>query len=1131
MPDNLPPERGRQIDLVCQRFEAAWKSGTPPRIADFLDGWTKPERVLLLRQLVLIDVAYRRQRGETSDELYHDFTDFDPRWLGPVVNGELDQTVAFELDPPGSATPEESTPDPEDTPPHFAPTLAAAATIEPGAVIAGRYTLQEKIGAGGMGQVWIARQTEPVLRQVALKLVKAGLASQAIFARFEQERQTLALMDHPNIARVLDGGLTPSGQPFFVMEFVPGAPVTKFCDQARLPLRERLELFVLICQAVQHAHQKGIVHRDLKPANILVTLLDGKAVPRIIDFGLAKASAGDRLEESLTSPLESFAGTVEYMPPEQLACSSADVDTRADIYSLGIILYELLTGLRPLDANRLKQTSHGEMLRILNEEEPDRPSRRLAAEARLPALAALRQTKPRRLLTLLRDDLDWVVLKCLEKSRERRYETVNGLARDIQRFLAEKPVEAHPPSLRYPLTKFVRRHRGPVLAAALVVLALVGGVVGTTWGLIRANAAAAAEGLAKRDAEDKKQLAEEAAAAEKRARLDLEQELKYAQGIADFVANDLLALTSVEGQDRFGGVGKEALSRNTTLEQLLDRAAAKLNQRRDLDPRIEAELRWMIGVNYRGQGKAALAVPFLERCVTLRQDVLGNDHPDTLKARNSLAVAYRVAGRVPEAIALLEQVRDARARTLGADHLDTISAQHNLAVAYQSAGRLPEAIALFEQVRDARTKALGAENPDTLAVRHNLAFTYRAAGRVPEAIALFEQVRAARTKVLGADHPDTLRTRQALALAYRAAGRVPEAITLLEQVRDEQVKILGAEHPDTLTTLDSLAQVYKADGRLVLAIALYELVRDARVKNPGPEHPDTLVTLNNLAAAYLTVGRIPEAISILERVRDVQGKVVGPNHPDTLTTLNNLAAAYWKAQQLNRSVPLFEEVLQRQQATLGRQHPDTLRTVGNLGVNYKDAGQLEKAILLLEETYRASRTRPTLRWVEPKLLEAYGKAGKTAEATQLVQTQVADARKALPRGSPQLAASLVQSSMTLLQMAAFADAEPLLRECLAIREKTEPESWTTFHTQSLLGAALLGQQKVEEAEPLLRAGYDGMKQRQAKIPRQSQVRLTEALERLVQFAEATGQMEEAAKWRRIQKGEEDKSVAGPEGQR
>jgi eukaryotic-like serine/threonine-protein kinase len=379
-------------------------------------------------------------------------------------------------------------------------------TAAPDVVIAGRYMLQQKIGEGGMGEVWVAEQTKPVKRKVALKLIKTGMDSRAVLARFEQERQALAMMDHPNIARVLDGGLTPSGQPFFVMDLVNGLPLTKFCDEARLTTRERLELFVPVCQAVQHAHQKGIVHRDLKPANILVTLIDGKPVPKVIDFGVAKATVGNLTDDCMSTQFGTVVGTLEYMSPEQAEFSGVDIDTRADIYSLGVILYELLTGLRPINGKRLKEAALTEMVRIIQEEEPSKPSARLSTDESLPSMAALRQTEPRKLMALLRGELDWVVMKCLEKKRDRRYDTANGLARDIQRYLADEPVEARPPSAGYRLSKFLRRNKGPVVAAALVLLTLLAGIAGTTFGLIRAEHRRI-EALAQREIADKAKIA------------------------------------------------------------------------------------------------------------------------------------------------------------------------------------------------------------------------------------------------------------------------------------------------------------------------------------------------------------------------------------------------------------------------------------------------------------------------------------------------------------------------------------------------------------------------------------------------------------------------------------------------
>ncbi|MFL5241099.1 MAG: protein kinase domain-containing protein [Gemmataceae bacterium] len=394
---------------------------------------------------------------------------------------ELGQTVASELGAPNHGGTRMYSAEPEGSPAAFVPTTENRLQFEPGLVIAGRYTLAQKIGEGGMGEVWVAKQTEPIKRKVALKFIKTGMDSRVVLARFEQERQALALMDHPNIARVLDGGMTPNGQPFFVMELVNGLALNKYCDEAKLTLKQRLELFVPICQAVQHAHQKGIVHRDLKPANILITMIDANPVPKVIDFGVAKATAGKLTDESMSTQFGAVVGTLEYMSPEQAAYAGEDIDTRADIYSLGVILYELLTGLKPIDAKRLRKAAFTEMVRIIREEEPSKPSTRLSTDESLPSLAALRQTEPKKLTALLRGELDWVVMKCLEKQRERRYETAIGLARDIQRYLAYEVVEARPPTAGYRLKKFVRRNRVMVSAGSVVAGTLLVGVVAFAW--------------------------------------------------------------------------------------------------------------------------------------------------------------------------------------------------------------------------------------------------------------------------------------------------------------------------------------------------------------------------------------------------------------------------------------------------------------------------------------------------------------------------------------------------------------------------------------------------------------------------------------------------------------------------
>ncbi len=361
----------------------------------------------------------------------------------------------------------------------------APASEQPGTIIAGRYKLLEEIGEGGMGTVWAAEQTTPVRRKVALKLIKVGMDSRSVLARFEAERQALALMDHPNIAKVLDGGLTESGRPYFVMEYVKGVPITEYCDATQQTVQERLNLFVQVCSALQHAHQKGIIHRDLKPSNILVAPYDDKPVPKVIDFGLAKAMHQSLTEKTLYTAHEMVLGTPLYMSPEQSQLNNLDIDTRADIYSLGVLLYELLTGTTPIERKRFKEAAWDEVRRMIREEEPPRPSMRLSSTDTLPSLATFRHTEPARLKKLVRGELDWIVMKALEKDRTRRYETASGFALDIQRYLDDEVVEARPPSTGYRIGKFVRRHKGQVIAAGLVLLVLLAGIAGTTWGLFR----------------------------------------------------------------------------------------------------------------------------------------------------------------------------------------------------------------------------------------------------------------------------------------------------------------------------------------------------------------------------------------------------------------------------------------------------------------------------------------------------------------------------------------------------------------------------------------------------------------------------------------------------------------------
>src|SRR5262245_39413189 len=408
----------------------------------------------------------------------------DEACAGDAVLRQRVEALLRAHDEPGAFL-SERRPDPNATSPHALP----SPRVDP--VIAGRYRLLEEIGEGGMGTVWMAEQREPVKRLVAIKLIKAGMDSKAVLTRFEAERQALALMDHPHIAKVLDGGFTQDGHPFFVMELVKGLPLTEYCDSRRLSVNDRLELFVQICSAVQHAHQKGIIHRDLKPSNVLITEHDGKPVPKVIDFGLAKALGATNLltERTFHTAYGTVVGTPLYMAPEQVGINALDVDTRTDIYALGVILYELLTGTTPLEKARFKEAAWGEIKRLIREEEPPRPSMRLSSSGSLPSLAANRGAEPAKLTRLLRGELDWIVMKALDKDRSRRYETANALVRDIQRYLADEPIEARPPTLGYRLAKLYRKHRTALLTAATILLLLIAGIAVSTSQAIRATEA------------------------------------------------------------------------------------------------------------------------------------------------------------------------------------------------------------------------------------------------------------------------------------------------------------------------------------------------------------------------------------------------------------------------------------------------------------------------------------------------------------------------------------------------------------------------------------------------------------------------------------------------------------------
>jgi serine/threonine protein kinase/tetratricopeptide (TPR) repeat protein len=699
---------------------------------------------------------------------------------------------------------------------------ATAATEAVGSYI-GPYQLLQKLGEGGMGTVWVAEQRTPVKRRVALKVIKPGLDSAQVLHRFEAERQALALMDHTHIAKVFDAGTTEAGRPYFVMELVPGVPITRYCDELHLSIRERLDLFIPVCQAIQHAHQKGIIHRDVKPSNVLVCMQDGKPVPKVIDFGVAKALHQRLTEGTMFTEIGALIGTLEYMSPEQAEMSPLGVDTRADVYALGVVLYELLTGSTPLDKKRLRQAAYTEMVRLIREEEPPKPSTRLTqSNESLASLAALRGTEPARLTKEVRGELDWIVMKALEKDRTRRYEAATALARDIERHLHDEPVEACPVSAGYRLRKFVQRHRGPVLAAASLLLLLIAGIIGTTWGLVRAVQAQHAAVMAQQAEAEQRQLAQvnearaqAAAVAEKKAKETSLKREAETQAVLDFVQNKVFAAARPKGQD--GGLGRDVTLRHAVAVALPFVAQGFRDQ-----PLIEARLRMTLGTSFSYLGEYAVAAEQFLSARRLYAKYRGPDDPDTLGSMSSLASSYFALGRLAEALKLREESLVLKKAKLGSDDPDTLHSMNNLANSYYAFGRHAEALRLYEECLTLKKAKLGLDHPDTLTTMNNLASIYRALGRIRDALNLQEETLALQKVRLGPDHPDTLRSMTNLGNTYAELGRHADALKLREETLSLQRGKLGPDHPKTLLSMNNLANSYHDLGRHTEALHLRE---------------------------------------------------------------------------------------------------------------------------------------------------------------------------------------------------------------------------------------------------------------------------------------------------------------------
>ncbi len=825
------------------------------------------------------------------------------------------------------------------------------------------YTLISELGAGGFGTVWVADQSEPVRRRVALKIIKLGMDTEQVMARFEAERQALALMDHPSIAKVFDAGATESGRPYFVMEYIRGVSIVEFCNQHQLGTEARLRLFVQVCAAIQHAHQKGVVHRDIKPGNVLVTEQDGVAVPKVIDFGIAKATSAELTQRTLLTEEQQIIGTPAYMAPEQAGLSDLDIDTRCDIYSLGVLLYELLTGTTPFETSTLMEAGLVEMLRVIREEEPAKPSTRLMSLGDSPTTVAAGLGNATRLGTALRGDLDWIVMKCLEKDRARRYESASGLADDIARHLANQAVLAGPPSASYRIRKFVRRNRAGVIVGGLLLGLLIAGAVGTSYGMVWAL--------------DEKGRAE-------KAERETQRELTRVREVKRLITGMLQGVTPeiAQGAD------------TSVLEEILAGTERRLANGQVEDPLIEAEIRTLLGQIYANLGRreqgeaetqAALKLWHANTPETDRRrlsaevqaiwiEVVGTtpdtiergeqllarldallepDDPITVRLMITLGQVYSGAQRFDDAAAIIATARERAGTMDGEMPLVAVDAISALAGVYSEQTRLEDAERLRRQALSERVRLQGETHPSTVIERMLLAKLYTEQGRYIEAEPLHRESVEALTRVMGEDHRRTLMSQRDLADALAVFGKLDEALVLLDDLIEQQSEAFGIESTDAL-----LSRISRADANIRLvrfqqAADEFEEIREAVVRVFGEDDERSHHITNKLGVAYGQLGRHEEALPLLRAAHAANLRRLGPDHPATLSNGNDLGLAAFVVEDLEEAERVFRQTNESHERVLGPDHPDTLTSKYNLGLTLARLSRLESAERVHREVLEA----------------------------------------------------------------------------------------------------------------------------------------------------------------------------------
>jgi len=923
---------------------------------------------------------------------------------------------------------------------------------QPGDYI-GRFKLLQQIGEGGCGVVFMAEQEEPVRRQVALKIIKPGMDTKTVIARFEAERQALALMDHPNIAKIFDAGATTSGRPYFVMELIRGIKITEYCDQHSLTTEERLKLFVQVCQAVQHAHQKGIIHRDIKPSNILVTTtLEGAALPVVIDFGIAKATSNQRLtDKTLFTAFEMLIGTPAYMSPEQAALKGADVDTRTDIYSLGVLLYELLAGSTPFDTGELMESGLDEIRRVVREQEPVRPSTRLSKleGADLTTLARYRKSDPPTLIRAVRGDLDWIAMKALEKDRARRYETANGLASDVQRYLAGEPISARPPSKFYKFQKAVLRNKLLFTGVSLIALLLI-------VGLIVVSTSLAKERRSRREADAAARQAE----AEK---ANAQTETIKSQQVTKFL------------QDMLQSVGPAAARGRDTamLREVLDQTAERVGREMTNQPAVEAELRSLIGTLYEQIGKYSRAEEMHRAALVIRRKLFGTESAETAASLNCLGLALIAERKLPEAEAVDTEALAIRRRLFGDENAETATSLNDLSAVYRDEGRLSEAEPMARQALAMREKLFGKDRLEVADSLRNLSIILGDEGKWSESETMAKEVLAIRRNLLGTEHPWVASALNDVAWAASAQGKLDEAESLEREALVMRRKLLPEEHPEVANSLNLIGDTMRKRGNLNEAHSVLRAALSIQRKLLGDDDPAALGTMKSMGLTLEAENKWSEAEALFRDALAAWRKRAGNDDPQTSFALRDLASALEGQGKWTEAETLHREALNVWRKRGGDEDPEALYTMHTLGLSLQAQHKWPEAIAIHREALdlwhkRVSNDDPEALYATRNLAEALEAAGKWSEAETLHRQTLALWRKRLGNEDPQTLYTLNRLGLALEAQGKLTEAEQVHREAIAAWQKgTNKDRLPPWSELESLTRVLVAEKKFTDAERML----------------------------------------------------------------